>query len=189
MVHYAYTGCVYLAMNKVNGSIYIGKSIYGIRWRKKSHERQAELCQFDVSFHKAIRKYGADNFSWTELFVSTDDASLMDAEVSLISDYRSCGFRLYNMTDGGEGAAGVIRKPAARRPMSQEQKEKLRLAWTPERRAALAERMRNREVTPEAIAKLKQARTGMKFSDSHRENIRRSKLGNTCRLGTGKAKS
>ncbi len=182
MVSWSYTGCVYLAMNKANGSIYIGKTIHGLRWRKKSHERDAELEKFDVVFHKAIRKHGSDNFIWTELYVSTDDASLCDAEVSLIADYKAAGFRMYNMTSGGEGMSGYVMSEETRakrtgRKMTDEQKAKLSAAWTPERKAALAERMRNRVVSDETRLKSSAVRIGKKMKLETIEKVRAAKTG------------
>lgn len=97
---------VYKATNKVNGKSYIG---FDSNWpkRKSGHKRAATQGKGSL-FHRAIRKYGWDSFSW-EILV--ENASL-DDEKRLIKEYNTraiIGFG-YNLTDGGEGNLGWIMK-------------------------------------------------------------------------------
>ena len=56
-------GCIYLVANKVNGKLYVGKTTQTRNARKKAHEKLAMNGNGFV-FHKALRKYGLDNFEW-----------------------------------------------------------------------------------------------------------------------------
>lgn len=177
------TGCVYLATNTVNDRAYIGKTINGLSDRIKTHSRYARNKN-GPGFPAAIRKYGIEAFTWAELFSSDDDHALMAAEARLIAEYRSRGVRLYNITDGGNGVAG--RKPTAKQiaafhlPCSDEHKDALRRSWTPERRAAQAEKMRNRVIGPATRAALRRANLGKRHSAETKEKISAAKMGNQC---------
>lgn len=189
MPYRAYIGCCYMATNLTNGSIYIGKTIATMHRRKMMHfsaMRKGEMPPFIC----ALRKYGKDAFEWRELYMSDDDASLKAAEISLIASYKEAGFRMYNITLGGEGFLGKVISPEARAAMTQGSRSETgrasyRASWTPERKAALAARMSARVVTDESRRKLSEARKGMVFTPEHCEAIRLSKLGNKYRKGTG----
>jgi predicted GIY-YIG superfamily endonuclease len=51
---------VYKATNKINGKIYVGKT-YNFEKRKKEHIYDIDN---DIPFHRALKKYGIDNFEW-----------------------------------------------------------------------------------------------------------------------------
>ncbi len=54
---------IYKVINTVNHKIYIGQSKYTMQKRKAAHIYDANHgCDF--YFHRAIRKYGIDNFKW-----------------------------------------------------------------------------------------------------------------------------
>jgi len=145
-----YTGCVYIATNLKNGKIYIGKTTYGLIARKAGHASSAKRGVGSV-FCCALRKYGADGFSWAELFFSDDEKTLYDAEISLIADYKLSGFTLYNMSTGGDGPTGIVR--------------------TTEQREAIRQRMLGSRMPPEAIEKMRQSKTGKSlppWSDARR---------------------
>jgi hypothetical protein len=110
-------GCVYLVRNSANGSIYIGKALVGVEKRRAQHFNAARRGE-EWAFYRAVRVHGEDAFSeWLVLFSSDDDAALIEAECSLIADYRAAGARLYNNTDGGVGSAGRKVKPQTRARM------------------------------------------------------------------------
>lgn len=97
-------GIVYKATNKINNKIYIGKTIQSLKRRKQIHIAIAKKGN-NYYFHRAIRKYGWDNFEW-EILTETDSESKLNAlEKFYIAAYRKMTI-LYNMTDGGEGING-----------------------------------------------------------------------------------
>ena len=54
---------IYVATNKVNGKQYVGQTINMLEKRRVNHlfdSRNGSMYYF----HKAIRKYGEDNFVW-----------------------------------------------------------------------------------------------------------------------------
>ena len=99
---------VYLVENCSNGKVYVGKHQGANpfqRWddhvldaRKGSH----------LPFHRAIRKYGEDNFLLS-VVAETDSAhELNELEKFFIKFWGGLGPNGYNCTEGGDGWAGQV---------------------------------------------------------------------------------
>ena len=110
---------VYVVRNKVNGKRYVGKTLIGVEYRWKKHlvdTFNEKLYAYNSYFHRAIRKYGVENFEFEEIFSSLESPEpmtvfdLSDWEKYFIQKYRTfIGFsdcHGYNMTLGGEGWTG-----------------------------------------------------------------------------------
>lgn len=100
-IHY-----IYAITNLVNGKKYIGYTKRPPEQRWMEHlsvcERKDEKRMYSI--HRAIVKYGVDNFRFDVLFCSLDaDYTLNEAEHYFISEYKTlikeCG---YNLTTGGD---------------------------------------------------------------------------------------
>ena len=113
---------IYKYTNKINGKIYIGKTI-NVERRKKEHLKDRRV---DVPFHRAIDKYGIENFDFEVIFVA--DSTLKNTELNYvlnekesyyISYYNSNNKKFgYNLTSGGDGVAGYVYTEQARRNLS-----------------------------------------------------------------------
>ena len=99
-------GCVYIATNTVNNKKYIGKTKSCLEKRIWQHMNAAQRGSKHL-FHCAIRKYGKDAFGWVELFQSSNDAELLKVEIELIKEIKTKVPNGYNLTNGGEGLAGL----------------------------------------------------------------------------------
>lgn len=117
----AETGIIYLAINKINGKPYVGKTIGTLEVRRKSHEGTSRKNQGWV-FHKAIRKYGAENFEWMTLSNATPLHELNIMERVWILLMNSQTPHGYNMTIGGDGI--VSTDPKYRKRLSKIHKER-----------------------------------------------------------------
>lgn len=95
-------GCVYVASNINNGRMYIGKTTRNLEKRKREHIKSSEMGS-ELYFHKALRKYSLDNFEWSVLFESGDDAKLCSVEKKYIEFYGTASPNGYNLTFGGDG--------------------------------------------------------------------------------------
>lgn len=100
-------GEIYKITNKINGKIYIGQTYRSSETRLKEHIRDAKNVNKDnknVPLHKAIVKYGENNFELEILETNVDRSKLDDLEKYYIdkskSNISSIG---YNATDGGNG--------------------------------------------------------------------------------------
>ena len=103
---------IYKIENLINGKVYIGKSI-DIQKRFKSHINESfdkNKPSYDHLIHKAIRKYGVENFSFNVIEECLED-DLNNKEIYWISFFDSCVLdgpdKGYNMTRGGEGKASI----------------------------------------------------------------------------------
>ena len=87
---------IYKVTNKINGKVYIGQSVdIGRRWR------QHMTAEDDIYFHKAIQKYGVENFEW-EVIEQCKKKDLDERESYWIEYYDSFN-KGYNCTKGGGG--------------------------------------------------------------------------------------
>ena len=68
-------GVVYVAMNRINGKQYVGKTMKTVETRRCNHEKSASTGA-DFVFHRALRKYGAKNFEWKVLMECEDEDDL-----------------------------------------------------------------------------------------------------------------
>ena len=119
---------IYKVTNKINGKVYIGQSVdIGRRW----HEHMA--AKDDIYFHKAIQKYGVENFEW-EVIEKCKKKDLDEREIYWIEYYDSFN-KGYNCTKGGEGVSdgedhprwkgGVSLDPEYSKQYYKENKEKI----------------------------------------------------------------
>lgn len=107
-------GVIYQITNKINGKIYIGQAvcitsdknrlrIWGAESRFKSHISEALGTQADHCrlLNRAIRKYGAENFT-VKTLIEDDIDKLDDHEVKYILDNNSLVPNGYNLDLGGK---------------------------------------------------------------------------------------
>lgn len=84
---------------KPNGDpFYVGKGIF---------ERANSLKPRNPHHKNILLKYGTDNII-VQIYVCDSETHALQREVELIAQFRSEGFILTNMTDGGEGVSGLI---------------------------------------------------------------------------------
>lgn len=98
---------VYVVTNKQNQKQYVGMTTRGLEARRKQHFYYAKSGS-EVHFHRAIRKYGEEAFSWEVVYVGETVEELFEKEIELIAEldtYKNG----YNMTLGGEGVVGCER--------------------------------------------------------------------------------
>lgn len=102
---------IYKVTCLINNKIYIGQSKQALEKRKKSHIKDAKSkCKNKCIFHKALSKYGIDNFIWEIIYSSDSCKDLDEKEIFYISYYDSHyeNGKGYNMTLGGNGSNGYI---------------------------------------------------------------------------------
>lgn len=113
-------GIVYIAINKINGKVYIGQTLNGLDNRKKAHINKAKNNKTPTYFHNAIRKYGAEAFIWKVLRTVDMDKrvdsqkELDELEIYYIKKFKSSDRKFgYNLKLGGLGgrfSAGLRQK-------------------------------------------------------------------------------
>lgn len=93
---------IYICRNKINNKIYIGQTKQTLYKRIHRHLSDALSGRSNVHFHRAIRKYGKENFEWNILQTIPDNCNeaLNAAERWWIEYYDSYNYG-YNSTTGG----------------------------------------------------------------------------------------
>jgi group I intron endonuclease len=112
---------VYIAVNRVNGKIYIGYA-GSLQRRMSAHHNDARRGS-RYPFHAAIRKHGWENFDFSILARFGSETAAKAAERSIIAAERAQDRRVgYNVADGGDGigsggAIAVHRRPRFRKAL------------------------------------------------------------------------
>lgn len=101
-------GIIYVCVNMFDGRRYIGQTVQGFDKRKNDHIKDAENGS-TFYFHRAIRKFGKENFIWSILEKNVKQIELNDREKYYISKYKTNNPQNgYNMTDGGNASYNSI---------------------------------------------------------------------------------
>lgn len=114
---------VYKATNKINNKVYIGITSQVLQKRINKHKSDANKGS-KTSFHRAIRKYGFDNFKWSIEFKCKNRDEMIEREIYLIEkldSYRSG----YNDTLGGDSGSGLFGERSASATISENQAIKI----------------------------------------------------------------
>jgi NUMOD3 motif len=148
--------CIYGLVDPRTGEVrYIGKTTYGIR-RIYSHRW---LLFRDKTYKGAWLRQLIAAGLWCEvrLLEELPAEELCAAEVRWIAYARKEGWPLTNLTDGGEGTHGLVRRP--------------------EHTAKIAAALRGRPLSLECRAKLSAVNRGKKLSVEHAAALRASHVG------------
>lgn len=182
---------VYKATNKVNGKVYVGKT-NNLARRKVEHLCKSR-CKGSAHFHRALNKYGLDNFVFEILEEHESGESAYEAETRFIAAFQSSNKRVgYNMTPGGEGLREVT-------PQERQRRSLLAKSWTgprnhffgryhtSEAKAKMAEAARKRvgpnnpmwgrPVSEETRQRLIAVNKGRKMGDEQRRQVSRQHAG------------
>ena len=133
---------IYKVTNRLNHKIYIGKSV-DIKRRWQDHIRESKVTEQQWSsnyrgvrtpFHSAIRKYGAENFTF-EVLEECDEEQLNNKERYWIKKLNSTNRDIgYNVTLGGDGYNCRKGEDAPGCKITKEEcdfiKQKLKERWT-----------------------------------------------------------
>jgi group I intron endonuclease len=143
----------------MNGKKYVGKTVARLRKRWSNHVHSARNGSF-YYLHRAMRKYGIENFKIEEVCRPPSYELLSALEKWYIGFYKSNDSKFgYNLTTGGEGTVGY--------KFSEEQLKKLSLSHLGQSRLHSEETKR----------KMSQAKMGIKLSEEHRKNLSESHKG------------
>lgn len=96
---------IYKVTNLVNGKVYIGKTTQKINIRKNQHKYSSLKANSKSLIHKAIRKYGWENFEWEVIDLASSEDELNSKEIHWIK-YHNTYLKGYNLTHGGDGSLG-----------------------------------------------------------------------------------
>jgi group I intron endonuclease len=176
---------IYVATSRTSGKSYVGKTKRPFSYRKRAHQREAEQGS-QKKFHRAIRKYGFDDFTWEVRVVSADILDVL--EIALIAELDTFQ-NGYNATTGGDG--GFKHSAETREEISVANKgykhseeaclnRSRALAGKPhsvEWAQKVGAALRGKQRTPEARTRMSDAHVGKPLSDYHRQRISEGQKG------------
>ena len=168
---------IYKITNNINNKSYIGQTTKDLEERKESHY-YAIYKDKNFAIHKAILKYGWENFKWEILEKCDSKEELDEMEFHFIKQYDTfISKNGYNMTWGGEGSPGKI--------FTEDYRKKLRIAQTgkklsQETKEKLRKIMKGRVFTKEWKKKIGESNKGKihPHTEETKKKISNSMLGN-----------
>jgi len=151
---------IYKITNNLNGKSYIGL-------KSKTVEESEDYYGSGKLINQAIDKYGKENFTKEILERNIDSHEILNDQEIYWIKYIDTFNKGYNLTKGGQGNLGRVTSEetraklieAAKQPLSEETKEKIRQK---------AKLRKGRKVTEETRLKLIKAATGRKMSEETR---------------------
>ena len=155
-------GHIYCVTCLPTGKLYFGQTVMSIERRFGKHISKA-LRNPQCKFHRAIRKYGSDNFRIEEvMWVEAPTKQALKAKLDFLErhfiqkfDTRRNG---YNETDGGEGSLGV--------QLSNETKRKIS-----EKNSGANHYCFGKHLNSETKKKISSKHKGKKLSEEHRRKL------------------
>jgi len=189
---------VYTLASSRDGEVrYVGQTVQKLCDRRRQH-----ICDANRRRSTAVQKWIARELAaGFQILIqpAIADAVLHRTEIEMIAKYRAEGYRLLNLTDGGEGTLGRRGNTGNRRPdlaernrrnkgrpghaISAESKAKISAANRGKKKPFLSERNREaigkpgRPHTAESRANISAATKGRVFSLEHRRKISESAKG------------
>jgi group I intron endonuclease len=161
---------IYLVTNLETGTEYIGYT-NNPRDRWRVHDREALQRDSTTYFHRAIRKYGWENFAFDVIFEHDDEEWTLNVMEPYFIDWYDTFNNGYNLTRGGDGCIGREVSKETRRKISEAHRGR---THTEETRRKLSEAAKGKKKTPEHAANISKGKTGSKrkpFSEEHRRKL------------------
>ena len=155
---------IYKITNITNKKAYIGKTVQKLKRRWYDHLSATKRgCNF--YFHRAIRKYGKENFVVEPLYMcdSKEELNVLEKQMILIHKTH-VSENGYNLTWGGDGICGWHHSEETRRKIGQSNKGKV--SW-----------IKGGKQTEESNRKRSISRSKYKTSEETKEKQRQKKVG------------
>lgn len=147
---------IYKITNAVNGKIYIGQTKRTLTTRFSRHKYDAKKENSQLKLHRAMRKYGDENFSISHFLTccDTEEANIM--EIILIALYNTIDSDIgYNMhvgglvRDGKNNPSYGIKRPE----MAEICRQRNKIGLSKESRLKISQANKDRIIPPEIKAK------------------------------------
>ena len=126
--------CIYMGIDSLGGSIYIGQTIQPIKERIKQHRKFAKTHHSKLC--KVIQKYGWKNMHWKVIHALPNQGIATPDDVAQLAELEAHYIRLYNTygtTHGLNGTIGGERPNIDHMQVVKERKERWTARITAER--------------------------------------------------------
>lgn len=161
---------IYVITNQINGKKYVGQTTKSIENRWRRHKAEA-LRVGDRPICRAIKKYGAENFTIEQLGWAQDIDQLNRFEIAAIAQLNTLAPSGYNLQSGGENyTAHEVTKEKIR-------KARLGTKSSDETRAKISAANVGKTMSQEARDKISAGSKGRPESPEHRASMSRTRKG------------
>lgn len=148
-------GVIYKWTNKINGKAYIGQTV-NEKTRKQDHIKG----KYNSVIHKAIKKYGLENFDY-EVLEKIEESKLSEREIYWIKYFDTYN-NGYNLTEGGEGTRGFSHSFTEEQKKKMSESRKGQIPWNKGKHGIYSEETRK---------KISEASKKHKYTDEVKEKI------------------
>lgn len=149
-------GEIYMIKNKLDGTMYIGQTIFTAQKRFNQHLACARNTKRNKRLYNAIRRDGENNFELIVLEKNVAVENLDELEIYYIEKYDTF-HNGYNHTIGGGGMRGYHHSPETRKKMG----------------IGISKSMWKIN-TPERTEKIRNAQKGRPLTEEHKQHIKDS---------------
>ena len=163
-------GIIYKITNLINGKVYIGQTIQGLKQRWKQHKNHSKY--HDFLLYRAMKKYGNNNFKIEQIDVAYSKEQLDAKESYWIEKYNCLSPNGYNCLSGPTGTPKVCE--ITRKKLSKASK---RMWKNPEYRKKISKALKGKKLgdfTEEHKEKISKSLTGRTLTNEHRKKIGRA---------------
>ena len=94
---------IYKATSATTGKVYIGQTSQTLQDRTSQHNSHAFGHQYNYHFHNAIRKYGAEDFTYEVIEDGIKSVEILNERERYWISYYNSYYDGYNSTMGGDG--------------------------------------------------------------------------------------
>jgi hypothetical protein len=151
---------IYKATNNINCYSYIGYSTNRLEERKGRHYRDSKNGS-DYYFHRAIRKYGWNNFNWVTLEHNVSDFEILnELEIYWIKEFDTKIPNGYNLNDGGKGQLGFKQSKEHKRKIGEANKGKHSQPKSRDAKKKMSEAHKGKKHTKETKRKISEGCKG-----------------------------
>lgn len=146
---------IYLIRNLVNGKIYVGQTVRTLKQRLYFHFADSRRYHGGgPRLHRAIRKYGSNNFTIELLATATTAEEMNTLECLWIANLQSTKPAIgYNCTPGGDRPPSTIGRKWSARVRARMRKAAIKRGISPATRQKMAAGIRGKKQTAAANAK------------------------------------
>ena len=170
-------GIIYLITNKITGKKYVGQTIHKLkdRWNWGHCSKVKNKSEYYI--HRAIRKYGVENFKIEQILECYSKEMLTIMETfKIMVNHSHCSEGGYNLTWGGEDNPmfnpEIIKKSVNNRPSFVGKNNPMYgRKHTDEAKKKIREIHKGKIVSEETRRKMSEAKKGITFTKQHKERI------------------
>jgi group I intron endonuclease len=148
-------GTIYLLRNQQNGKGYVGQTTCPLDKRLNEH-RNAAHNGTGKYLHRAIAKYGWENFHVSVLEENVDTAGIDAREAFWISILNTKAPNGYNLTDGGKATRGLVVSEQTRLKISTKAKSRIRKPHSLQIRQKMSRSQKGRVISEAAKQKMRE---------------------------------